>query len=195
MMLRADVHPSGGITNRPVRPGETLQIRWDAHDARTSVDLVLWNADDATITEIAHGIDASLRAYTWAIPGTLPRGDHYRIGLRPDGSTRRTLFSSGYFTVEGMLRKSPDAKDRSIPSTSGLTLGPNPALISTHIQWADERETLVVRSITGEEVVTRPLASTSRSYDLDVRPLHDGVYTVELIGPNGDKLRTLLSVQ
>ncbi|CAN5541204.1 hypothetical protein BH10BAC6_BH10BAC6_13320 [soil metagenome] len=195
MIAKADVHPAGGALQQTWQPGATMHITWTQDDVRTTAQVLLWSADAGDFTELASGINAATGSYDWVIPSTLQMGDHYRIAIRDEGEMPSTTFAQGFISIGSAFAKSSSTSPVLTSTVPSIAIGPNPTSNRVHVCWSDERTTVVIRRLTGEEVQRTTIDAQDRACDIDVHTFSAGVYSIELVSTLGDRLRTILVVQ
>ncbi len=104
-------YPNGG---EKIYNGDTLLIKWDAHEFDGDLDIFLWDGIKKEYTEIASDVSSSLKVFPVAIPRDLS-GNSFRIKLRSSNSGIVNM-SKAFFTISddpniSTKNRLPDFKD------------------------------------------------------------------------------------
>jgi len=195
LIAKAEVHPSGGTLQHPWQPGGTIHVTWTPVDVRATTQILLFNADNGQLLELANGVEGSRGSYDVRLPLHLAQGEHYRLAIREEGQHGRTMFATGYHIVSPLIARTPTTVPSLGPFEPSMAVGPNPTSSIAHLTWTDTRTRVIIRRVTGEEIFVQDLREDRRALDLDVHQYGPGVYTIELTGGPSAMLRTLLIIQ
>ena len=181
------IMPSGGEDGYDWRVGTTQVITWSIYfmDTTRTIDILLWNADEADFSTIAKNIPVTAEYYLWDIPGSHPTGEQFKVkiiyhnGFLP----KFKYISDDFFSIKEQMRLSQKELTSSPiiarHKTNSFTLYPNPASNVLHIESSNKFFSIEIYDVHGSLVSFNRFDYTN-NYQLDLitSKLAQGTYTV-----------------
>jgi len=176
--MHAHVWPSGGVSDKPVIPGQPVTITWDDALGASVVDIILWDGARGVETIIASKVNAGLLTFRWDAPSDLKRGSYYRFAVRDAQKSTRVVYSQGFIAIEPLngLVSSIDSENTR-PAT--ITITPIPAFDNVRLEWETTGITsLELQDAAGRMCMRERVDPLVRSIELDIQSIPSGVYAL-----------------
>lgn len=191
----AHIWPSGGATEIPLVPGKTVTITWDDALVAERVTLELWDGDRSTSTVIAANIPAVPRRYEWTIPSDQPMGSKYRFVLRNTLRPRIATLSQGFIqlNVPSPLVNNVNGEGA---EKHHISVHPMPASDAISVKWSMSGSSMIeIRDVRGLLMWSREVHPASSTMEIDVRNIPTGMYTLVVLGIDGQKSTRPILIQ
>lgn len=199
-LLHAQVTPSGGQSDRPVKPGSPTTIGWARLFDATTVDIFLWNALTSERLLVARNIPAAQGEYQWTVPATMVSGTRYRFIVEPTTERYRRILSGSWVTIGQASALKAVAEERAENAHQNesvearVSIAPQPAQGIVRIQLQSEFQSLRIVALDGTQVISRPLLPGELTVHLDVQHLAVGPYQLVLTGDDGRCTTSMLHI-
>lgn len=190
----AQIEPSGGWTDRPWRPGQVVDIRWNTTLFDGVVDVLLWDGGTSSTSTIARAIPSKKGTTAWKVPDHQRVDDRYRLIVRDSERPWRRVMSAGFIPVAPGT-KAIDGLVHGNEPVMSATLYPNPARDQVHVRWTvDDAVDLRLETLTGLAVAAMSLDGMAAATTLPLNGIPAGIYVVTVTSRTGLRQRARLQV-
>lgn len=191
----AHIWPSGGATEVPLTPGQTVTITWDDALASERATIELWDGDRSTSKVIASNILTSLRRFEWTIPIDQPMGSKYRFVLRSTSRPKIAILSHGFIQMNAPYPL-VNRVGNEISEQGHVSVYPLPASDGITVSWTTNGASMIeIRDVRGLLIRSHHIHPASSTMEIDVRNIPTGMYALWVRGADGQKITRSILIQ